>query len=95
MRSVASVGGSASAASGSASPSRSSRGEQRIALQLGLDEGLELNIRQLQQLDRLLQLRRDDKALALPDLESRAERQGRSPLACFLLATLAARRTTD
>jgi hypothetical protein len=30
--------------------------QQRVALQLGLDEGLELEVRQLQQLDRLLQL---------------------------------------
>jgi hypothetical protein len=50
--------------------------EQGIALELGLDEGVELEIRQLQQLDRLLQLRRDDKALALPKLQSVAESQG-------------------
>ena len=62
--------------------------QQRIALQLALDIGLELKIRQLQQLDRLLQLRRDDQSLALPNLETRAERQSR-PLACFLLPTLA------
>ena len=42
--------------------------EQGIALELGLDIGLQLEVRQLQKLDRLLQLRRDDKALALPEL---------------------------
>jgi hypothetical protein len=42
--------------------------QQRVALQLGLDEGVELDVRQLQQLDRLLQLRSDDEALALPEL---------------------------
>jgi hypothetical protein len=40
--------------------------QQRIALQLGLDEGLQLKVGQLQQLDRLLQLGRDDQTLALP-----------------------------
>ena len=65
--------------------------EQGIALQLGVHEGVELKIRQLQQLDRLLQLRRDDQTLALPYLKSRAERQN-SPLACFLLATLRGRK---
>jgi hypothetical protein len=42
--------------------------QQRIAFELGLDKRLELEIRQLQQLDRLLQLRRDDQSLALPKL---------------------------
>lgn len=42
--------------------------QERIALQLGLDEGVELDVRQLQQLDGLLQLRGDDEALALPEL---------------------------
>jgi len=65
--------------------------EQRIALQLGVYERIELNVRQLQQLDGLLQLRRDDKALALPDLESRAERQGLSPGGLFLAPTLSRR----
>ena len=41
--------------------------------------GLELEVGELQQLDRLLQLRRDDQALALPKLQSRAERQCRLP----------------
>jgi hypothetical protein len=36
--------------------------QQRIALKLGVDIGVQLNARQLQQLDRLLQLRRDDQA---------------------------------
>ena len=42
--------------------------QQGIALQLGLDELLELDVRQLQQLDRLLQLGRDDQPLPLSDL---------------------------
>ena len=42
--------------------------EQGIALQLALDIGLQFEVRQLQQLDRLLQLRRDDEALPLPKL---------------------------
>ncbi len=42
--------------------------QERIALDLALHIGLELEVRQLQQLDRLLQLRGDDKALALPQL---------------------------
>ena len=41
--------------------------QQRIALQLAIDIGVQLEARQLQQLDGLLQLRRDDKALALPN----------------------------
>jgi hypothetical protein len=49
--------------------------EQGITLELGLDEGVEFEVRQLQQLDRLLKLRRDDKALALPKLQSVAESQ--------------------
>ncbi len=39
--------------------------QQRIALQLGFDDGFELKIGQLQQLDRLLQLGRDDEPLPL------------------------------
>ena len=42
--------------------------KQRILFDLGLYESFELNVRQLQQLDRLLQLRRDDEALPLPKL---------------------------
>ncbi len=42
--------------------------EQRILFELGLDEGLELEVRHLQKLDRLLQLRRHDQGLALPQL---------------------------
>ncbi len=54
-------------------------GGTRTAKEFGLDEGVELKIRQLQQLDGLLQLGRDHKALALPNLKSRAERQNASP----------------
>ena len=43
--------------------------QQGIALDLGLDEGVELLVRQLQQLDRLLHLGRDDQPLALPYLK--------------------------
>ena len=42
--------------------------QQRIALKLALDIGIQLDAGQLQKLDRLLQLRRDDEALALPQL---------------------------
>ena len=62
--------------------------QQGIAFQLALDEGFQLKVRQLQQLDRLLQLGRDDQPLPLPQLQTRAERQIRL-LACFLLARLA------
>ena len=47
--------------------------QQRIAFQLGVDEGLDLKIRHLQQLDRLLQLGRDDQPLALPYLQPLSE----------------------
>ena len=40
--------------------------QQRVALELAVDEGVELEVAQLQQLDGLLQLRRDDQTLALP-----------------------------
>ena len=43
-------------------------GEQRVLFQLGLDKGLKLDVRQLQQFDRLLQLRRYDQTLALSKL---------------------------
>ncbi len=43
-------------------------GQQRIAFQLALDIGLQLYVGELQQLDGLLQLGRDDQALALPKL---------------------------
>ena len=42
--------------------------QQRIALQLLLDEGREVEIRQLQQLDRLHQLRRHHQRLRLAEL---------------------------
>jgi hypothetical protein len=53
--------------------------QEGITLQLGVDERLELKVRQLQELDGLLQLRRDDQPLALPNLETRVERQGLAP----------------
>ena len=49
--------------------------QQRVALQLRIDERLDLKIRHLQQLDRLLQLGGDDQPLSLPNLQSCAERQ--------------------
>jgi hypothetical protein len=53
--------------------------QQRIAFQLGVDEGLDLKIRHLQQLDRLLQLGRDDQPLPLPNLKTCAKRQPIAP----------------
>ena len=49
--------------------------QQRIAFQLGLDEGVQLKVRQLQQLDRLLELGRDDQPLALPNLKPWSEQR--------------------
>ncbi len=43
--------------------------EQRIALELGLDIGHQIQVRQLQELDRLHQLRRHHQRLALAKLE--------------------------
>jgi len=43
--------------------------EQRIALKLGLDECGQLHVGELQQLDRLLQLRRHHQTVALPQLK--------------------------
>jgi hypothetical protein len=50
--------------------------EQRILLQLALDIGRELQIRQLQQLDSLLQLRRHHERLGLAEIESLGQRHG-------------------
>ena len=44
-------------------------GQERISFQLPLDKGLQLQVRQLQQLDRLLELGRDDQPLPLPDFQ--------------------------
>ena len=44
--------------------------EQRIALELPLDIGGQIQVRELQQLDGLHQLRRHHERLALPDFES-------------------------
>jgi len=55
---------------------------------LALDEGVKLLAGHLQQLNRLLQLGRDDQPLSLPDLKSRAERQNPCPhwpVSCFRL----------
>lgn len=59
--------------------------QQRIAFEFGLDEGVELDIRHLQQLDRLLQLGGDDQPLPLPNLKSCAQRQRTAPwpVSCF------------
>ena len=48
--------------------------EQRIAFELLFDIIGEFEIRKLQQLDRLLQLRRHDQRLALPHFESLCQR---------------------
>ena len=53
--------------------------QQGVLLQLGLDESLQLKVRQLQQLDRLLQLGRDDQTLALPYLQPLSEQRSFSP----------------
>jgi hypothetical protein len=47
--------------------------KQRVLFDLALDIGGELDIGELQQLDRLLQLRGHDKGLALPDIEPLGE----------------------
>ena len=52
--------------------------QQRIARQFILDEGVQLDIRHLQQLDRLQQLRRQNHCLALPDRQF-----GRKRHSCF------------
>ena len=44
--------------------------EQRIAFKLAFDIGLQLEVGHLQQLDRLLQLRRHDQGLALFEFEA-------------------------
>ena len=50
--------------------------EQRIGLQRLADEGFQFQVRQRQQLDRLLQLRRHYKRLRLPQIEARTKRHG-------------------
>jgi len=50
--------------------------EQRVAQQLGVDEGAELEMAELQQPDRLHELRRQCQRLRLPDLEPRRQRHG-------------------
>ena len=57
--------------------------EQRIALEFRLDERVEFEVRQLQQPDRLLQLRRHHQLLALPELEACRKRHRQRP--CYLL----------
>src|SRR5579864_296857 len=51
--------------------------KEGILLKLSVDIGGQLDIRRLQQLDRLLQLRRHHESLALPEVESLRERHGR------------------
>ena len=68
--------------------------EQRIALELFLDERDEIEIGQLQQLDRLHQLRRHHQRLRLPKLEALCQRHGARTdpvnLVQFLLSTFGA-----
>ena len=52
--------------------------EQRIALELGLDEAGQLDIGELQQLDGLLQLRRHDQIVGLTELELCVDRHYRT-----------------
>jgi len=47
--------------------------QQGVALEFLLDVGRELDIRELQQFDRLLQLRRHDERLRLSQLEARSQ----------------------
>ena len=55
--------------------------EQRVALQLLVDEGLQFHVGHLQQLDGLLQLRRHHQGLALAEVEPLVQRHGaRQPL---------------
>ena len=42
--------------------------QERVLLELGVDIGGQFDVRQLQQLDRLLQLRRHDQRLGLPEI---------------------------
>ena len=51
--------------------------EQRVLLELALDIGRQLEVRELQQLDRLLQLRRHHQALALTQIEAEGQCHGR------------------
>ena len=46
----------------------------RQTLEFGLDEALQFEVRHLQKLDRLLQLRRHHQGLALPKLHSLNQR---------------------
>ena len=48
--------------------------QQRVRLQRVADEGLDFQIGQRQQLDRLLQLRRHHQRLGLPQIEARTQR---------------------
>ncbi len=48
--------------------------QQRVAFQFGLDDGFQLKVRQLQQLDSLLQLGRDNQPLSLPEFQPLSER---------------------
>jgi hypothetical protein len=52
--------------------------QQGIALDLGFDEGVDLEIGHLQQLDRLLQLGRHDQRLALAHLQLLPQDMGNS-----------------
>ena len=47
--------------------------EQRVGVERVADEGLQLEVGQRQQLDRLLELGRHDQRLGLPQVEARAE----------------------
>ncbi|MNQ95860.1 hypothetical protein D3C85_1114380 [compost metagenome] len=57
--------------------------QQGVPFQFALDEGFQLEIRQLQQLDRLLQLGRDDQPLTLSDLKPLTDHVVSIPPAAF------------
>ncbi len=59
-------------------------GQERVSLEFAFDILLQLQIGELKQLDRLLELRRDDQALALPELQSLTERHRALPEKCEL-----------
>ena len=68
--------------------------QQRITFEFLFDIGNQIEIGQLQELDRLHQLRRHDQRLALPEFEFREKRHGHQSegkvgpsLACHLLRT--------
>ncbi len=54
--------------------------QQRVFFKLSRDEGVDFEIGEGQQFDRLLKLRRHNQRLALPQVETRPERHQPNPL---------------